>query len=49
MVREFGRERFEEYILKRTANHLSLVPLVMLQLEKVCFRLACKDTLNRTR
>ena len=31
MVREYGpfRERFEEYILERTANHPSLVPMIM--------------------
>ena len=50
MVREFGpfRERFEEYILERTANHPSLVPLVMLQGDQARFRLACKETLDNT-
>ncbi len=50
MVREYGpfRERFEEYILERTANHPTLVPLVRLRLDKAGFRLACKETLDGT-
>ena len=50
MVPGYGpfRERFEEYTLERTANHPSLVPRVMLKLDKVCFRLAFKDTLDGT-
>ncbi len=50
MVREYGpfRERFEEYILERTANHPSLVPMIMHGQGKASFRLACKDTLNHS-
>ena len=50
MVREYGpfRERFEEYILERTANHPSLVPMIMYGQGKASFRLACKDTLNHS-
>ena len=50
MAREYGpfRERFEEYILERTANHPSLVPMTMDGQGKARFRLACKDTLNGT-
>ncbi len=50
MVREYGpfRERFEEYILERTANHPSLVPMVMYGQGKARFRLACKETLDST-
>ena len=40
------RERFEEYILERTANHPSLVPMIMDRQGKACFRLACKETLE---
>ena len=31
MVREYGpfRERFEDYILERTGNHPSLVPMII--------------------
>ena len=50
MVRDYGpfRERFEEYILERTASHPSLVPMIMEERGKVCFRLACKETLDNT-
>ncbi len=50
MVREYGpfRERFEEYILERTANHPSLVPMIMDGQGKARFRLACKETLDGT-
>ncbi len=50
MVREYGqfRERFEEYILERTANHPSLVPMIMDGQDKARFRLACKETLDST-
>ena len=50
MVREYVpfRERFEEYILERTANHLSLVPMIMYGQGKARFRLACKETLDGT-
>ena len=40
------RERFEEYILERTANHPSLVPMIMHGQGKARFRLACKETLE---
>ena len=42
------RARFEEYILERTANHLSLVPMIMHGQGKARFRLACKETLDGT-
>ena len=50
MAREYGpfRERFEEYILERTANHPSLVPMITEQRDKARFRLACKETLDNT-
>ena len=50
MVPEYGpfRERSEEYILQRTANHPSLVPMIMYGQGKASFRLACKDTLNHS-
>ncbi len=50
MVREYGhlRERFEEYILERTAGYPSVVPMIMEQQGTISFRLACKDTLNST-
>ena len=50
MVREYGqfRERFEEYILERTANHPSLVPMIMDGQGKASFRLACKETLDHS-
>ena len=48
MVREYGypRDRFEEYILERTANDPSVIPMIMEQQGQLSFRLACKDTLN---
>ena len=50
MVREYGpfRDRFEVYILERTANHPSLVPMIMHGQGKARFRLACKETLDGT-
>ena len=50
MVRQYGpfRERFEEYILERTANHPSLLPMIMDGQGKARFRLACKETLDGT-
>ncbi len=50
MVREYDpfRERFEEYILELTANHPSLVPMIMDGQGKARFRLACKETLDGT-
>ena len=50
MVREFGpiHERFEEYILERTTDYPSVVPMVMLKRGKASFRLACKETLNHS-
>ncbi len=50
MVREYGpfKERFEEYILERTANHPSLAPMIMYGQGKTRFRLACKETLDGT-
>ena len=42
------RERFEEYILERTANHPSLIPMIMYGQGEVRFRLVCKDTLNHS-
>ena len=50
MVCEYGpfRERFEEYILERTANHPSLLPMIMDGQGKARFRLACKETLDGT-
>ena len=50
MVREYGpfRALFEEYILERTANHPSLVPMIMHGQGKARFRLACKETLDGT-
>ena len=50
MVRPFGpfRERFEEYILERTANYPSLVPITGLKLDKVRIRPACKETLEHS-
>ena len=48
MVREYGpfRERFQEYILERTANHPALVPMIMHGQGKARFRLACKETVQ---
>ncbi len=40
--------RFEEYILERTANHPSLVPMIMDGQGKASFRLACKETLEHS-
>ena len=50
MVRPFGhlRERFEDYILERTADYPSVVPMIMGNQGKACFRLACKKTLNHS-
>ncbi len=50
MALEYGpfRERLESYILDRTANHPTLVPLVMFQQDQFCFRLACKEMLDGT-
>ena len=50
MVRPFGhlRERFDDYILERTADYPSVVPMVMLKRGKASFRLACKETLNHS-
>ena len=50
MVREFGplHERFEEYILERTTDYPSVVPMIMMQRGKASFALACKDTLNHS-
>ena len=50
MVREFGplHERFEEYILERTIDYPSVVPMIMMQRGKASFPLACKDTLNHS-
>ncbi len=50
MVREYGpfRERFEEYILERTANHPSVIPMIMHGQGKARFRLACKEKLDGT-
>ncbi len=50
MVREFGhlRERFEAYILERTTDYTSVVPMVMEKRGKASFRLACKETLNHS-
>ena len=50
MVRPFGhlRERFEDYILERTADYPSVVPMIMEEQGKTSFRLACKDTLNHS-
>ncbi len=50
MVRPFGpiHERFEEYILERTKDHPSVIPMIMGNQGKACFRLACKDTLNHS-
>ena len=42
------RERFEEYILERTANHPSLVPMIVYGQGKTRFRLACKGTLDHS-
>ncbi len=48
MVRPFGHigERFEEYILERTGEHPSVIPIVMGNRGKARFRLTCKKTLN---
>ena len=50
MASQYGpfRERFEEYILERTANHPSLVPMIIHGQGKARFRLACKETLDGT-
>ena len=50
MALDYGvfRERFEEYILERTANHPSLAPMIMDGQGKARFRLACKETLDNT-
>ncbi len=50
MVREYGpfRERFEEYILERTGDHPSVIPVVMDGQGKASFRLVCKETLNHS-
>ena len=50
MVREFGplHERFEEYILARTIDYPSVVPMIMMQRGKASFPLACKDTLKHS-
>ena len=50
MVPEYGpfRERFEEYILERTKDYPSVVPMVMLKRGKASFRLACKKPLNHS-
>ena len=48
MVREYGRERFEKYILERTTDYPSVVPMIRERWGKISFRLACKDTLNNS-
>ncbi len=50
MVSENGpfRERFEDYILERTTDYPSVIPMIMVEQEKVSFRLACKETLNNS-
>ena len=50
MVRQFGhlRQRFEDYILERTADHPSVIPIVMGSQGQACFRLTCKETLNHS-
>ena len=50
MPRKHGhlRERFEDYILERTQDHPSVVPIIMEERGKVSFRLACKETLNNS-
>ncbi len=50
MVRPFGplHERFEEYILERTTDYPSVVPMIVLKRGKASFRLACKKTLNNS-
>lgn len=42
------RQRFERHILERTADHPSVVPMIMEEGDKVSFRLACKDTLRNS-
>ena len=48
MVRPFGHisERFEDYILERTKDHPSVIPIIMGNQGEACFRLTCKDTRN---
>ena len=50
MVRPFGHlhERFEDYILERTADYPSAVPMIMEEQGKASFRLVCKETLNNS-
>jgi len=50
MVRPFGHlhERFEDYILERTADYPSAVPMIMEEQGKASFRLVCKETLNHS-
>ncbi len=50
MVRPFGhlRERFEDYILERTTDYPSVVPMIMEEQGKASFRLVCKETLNHS-
>ncbi len=48
MVREYGHitERFEEYILERTGEHPSVIPIVMGNQGKARLRLTSKETRN---
>ena len=50
MARPFGhlRERFDDYILERTTDYPSVIPIVMGSQGKACFRLVCKETLNHS-